>query len=579
MLRLPSIYRALVISFCIYIAYHLVSVYHYSELRKGEPIQNADAQKLASFTKNARVATASDEGTNREAAPESQNDAGTEEEPETNEGNEDNDGNEKLNILLLYADDWRHDTLGAAGNPVVKTPVLDNLARRGIRFTHNCVTTSVCWISRVTLWTGQYMSRHKTVGLNDTAFLSYWNETFPALLRRHGYHTGLVGKWHLRSPPVANKWDFARLYAGKHYYRRPSHTGPWYHVTELNEMDATTFLKQRPRDKPFFLKVAFYATHAEDGNPLQYLPQNASMGLYRNVTVPRAKTHTREAWRLLPDFITPQNPGRIRYNMRHNETNKHQRMMKNFYRMATEVDTSCGRLMKLLGRQGVLNNTLVIFTTDNGLFQGEHGLADKWYPHEESIRVPLIIKDPRMPKEKIGTVDDNFVLNIDLAPTILSAAGIDIPERMQGRDISQLYYHPDATTNGDSREQGGGKVKEEVGEWRNEFFYEHPKIPPPVLARQMAAMKAKQFQRAVKQMASMKAKQMKMAAKQTIPASEALVRKEFKYFYWPDYKVEQLFHVGGGDPYEEVDLVNNPQYSDIMTEMRERHRQLKEMVV
>ncbi len=110
-------------------------------------------------------------------------------------------------------------------------------------------------------------------------------------------------------------------------------------------------------------------------------------------------------------------------------------MMKNYYRLATEVDATCGVVLNELEKQGVLDNTLVIFTTDNGYYHGEHGLADKWYPHQESIRVPLIIEDPRMPRDRQGTTNDDFTLSVDLAPTILAAAGIAAPKQMQGRDI------------------------------------------------------------------------------------------------------------------------------------------------
>jgi len=132
--------------------------------------------------------------------------------------------------------------------------------------------------------------------------------------------------------------------------------------------------------------------------------------------------------------------------------------MKNYYRMATEVDSSSQAIVQELENQGILNETLIIFTTDNGFFHAEHGLSDKFYPHQESIRVPLIIRDPRMSDEFIGTTNDDFTLSIDLAPTIVSAAGITVPDRMQGRDISVLY-----------RKDGAKELK--ASPWRVEFFY------------------------------------------------------------------------------------------------------------
>jgi arylsulfatase A-like enzyme len=197
-------------------------------------------------------------------------------------------------------------------------------------------------------------------------------------------------------------------------------------------------------------------------------------------------------------------------------------MMKNYYRLITEVDATCGRVLEELKRQGALDNTLVIFTGDNGYFHAEHGLADKWYPHQESIRVPLIVRDPRMVGAKHGATNNEFVLNVDIAPTLLSAAGIAASARMQGRDFAPLY------------------LAAKPPPWRTEFFEEH------------ATIRNTNF----------------------IPASAALVRKDWKYFYWPDFDREQLFDLHS-DPREEHDLVNAPAQRERLAEMRQRFTQLK----
>ena len=423
-----------------------------------------------------------------------------------------------MNVVILFADDWRHDTLGCAGNPIVKTPNLDGLATEGVRFTQNCATTSICGVSRATLFTGQWMSRHGNPAF--AMFKTPWAETYPGLLRARGYFTGHVGKWHNGKFPAEN-FDFGRAYSGKHWMKQPD--GTLIHVTQKNENDALEFLRTRPADKPFCLTLAFFATHAEDGNPKQYLPQPGSMELYKDVTIPFAKTATDEAFRKLPPFIANEkNEGRVRWHWRFDAPEKAQEMMKNYYRLATEVDTTCGRVLEELKKQGLLDNTLVIFTTDNGYFHAEHGLADKWYPHQESIRVPLIVRDPRMAAEKRGTTNDDFTLNVDLAPTILAATGTEAPKTMQGRDIAPLY------------------LAAEKPAWRTEFFYEH------------AIIRNKDF----------------------IPASEALVRKDWKYFYWPDFDTEQLFHIAE-DPLEENDLIRDPAQSERLKEMRARFAELK----
>ena len=422
-----------------------------------------------------------------------------------------------MNIVVLYADDWRHDTLAVAGNSVVKTPSLNQLASEGIRFTHNCVTTSICGVSRASLFTGQWMSRHGNRSFKP--FETPWAETYPGLLRSNGYHVGHVGKWHNGKFPDKH-FDFGRSYHGQHWIVQPD--GSKIHVTQKNENDAMDFLKTRPSDKPFCLTVAFFATHAEDKNPLQFLPQPESLKLYQDTTIPVPSNATDESFRRLPEFVgNEKNEGRNRWHWRFDSPEKYQAMMKNYYRLATEVDTTCGRVMAELKEQGVLKNTLVIFTTDNGYYHAEHGLADKWYPHQESIRVPLIIKDPRMDNALLGQTNDQLTLNVDLAPTILRAACIDLPKAMQGRDISPLYLN-------------------DSNDWRTEFFYEHPMY------------RSSDF----------------------IPASEALVRKDWKYFYWPDFQREQLFDLNA-DPHEENDLIADPAQAKRLAEMRARFATLK----
>jgi len=428
-----------------------------------------------------------------------------------------NAASEKRNIVLLYADDWRFDGLSCAGDPTVQTPNLDALASKGVRFTQNCVTTAICGVSRASLFTGQWMSRHGNEGFQP--FKTPWEQTYPGLLRDNGYWVGHVGKWHNGKFP-ADKFDFGRSYSGTHWMKEPD--GTMIHVTQKNENDSLDFLHDRPKDKPFYLTVAFFATHAEDSNPKQFLPQPQSMKLYNDKPVPVPPNATEESWKRLPDFFTEKNEGRNRWHWRFDTPEKYQEMMKNYYRLATEVDATCGKIIAELKKEGVYENTLLIFTTDNGYYHAEHGLADKWYPHQESIRVPLIIDDPRMSEKVRGTTDDNFTLNVDLAPTILAAAGIPEPERMQGRDISPLY------------------LADKKPGWRDEFFYEH------------ATLQNKTF----------------------IPASEALVRKDWKYFFWPEQKVEQLFHITE-DPREENDLSKDPAQMVRMSEMRSRFAVLK----
>jgi arylsulfatase A-like enzyme len=414
---------------------------------------------------------------------------------------------DRLNVLVLYADDWRHDTLGAAGHPVVQTPNLDALAAQGVRFTRACVTTSICGVSRATLLTGQWMSRHGNPAF--AMFKTPWDQTWPALLRSRGYWTGHVGKWHNGKFP-AEHFDVGRSYSGKHWIGDT-------HVTAKNERDALDFLDQRPKDRPFALAVAFFAAHAEDSNPKQFLPQPETMDLYKDQVLPVPDLDPSA----LPPFLaSPKNAGRIRFNWRFDTPEKYQQYLKNYYRLVSGVDAACGRLLDALKASGDLDRTFVIFTTDNGYFHGERGLADKWYPYEESIRVPLIVRDPRARKPG---VNDDLVLNVDLAPTILAAAGVPAPDRMQGRDFSPLYLAPAPPA------------------WRDEFYYEH------------AIVKSKDF----------------------IPASEALVRKDVKLIRYPDWGTEQLFDLKA-DPGELKDLIADPMQAARLAQLRARLAELRQ---
>lgn len=180
---------------------------------------------------------------------------------------------ERLNIVLFYADDWTMKVLGKL-NPHVQTPNIDEMADKGMLFTHNCVTTSICWISRATLATGVYAAVHRQVKIGNTRIFNetvQWPQTLYPLLKANGYYTGLVGKWHAPAPGVFMKYTFdvMNIYYGKHWYKRDNKDR---HVTDLNGEDALAFLQQRPnKDQPFALTVSFFATHAHDYHDPPYV--------------------------------------------------------------------------------------------------------------------------------------------------------------------------------------------------------------------------------------------------------------------------------------------------------------------
>lgn len=431
------------------------------------------------------------------------------------------DNKRQLNVVFLLADDLRWNSLGCAGNSILHTPNIDNLARDGIRFSNACVTSAISMVSRANILTGQYMSRHGIrefgVPLSEEAF----SQTYPAILRKAGYWTGYVGKYGV-GKIRENSFDFSIEYEGRHWIKRKD--GDSIHVTVKNTMDALQFLRTRPKEKPFMLTVGFFATHAQDNHPDQYLYQPESERYYLNDSIPVPMTASDDYFRRLPPFLSNEkNEGRIRWHWRFDSPEKYQRYMKAYFRMLTELDSAVGEIIADLKKEGCYENTLIIFMGDNGYFHAERGLADKWYPYQESIRVPLVVVDPRLPEDKRNSINKEFVLNIDIAPAIISAAGEVVPARMQGEDFSRLY------------------LKRKDVKWRRDFFYEHPFV----------------------------------TSEQRIPSSEALVTHTDKYILWPHYGYEEYFDLVQ-DSLETNNSINSEMYRDRLTIIKKRFAELKE---
>jgi arylsulfatase A-like enzyme len=302
--------------------------------------------------------------------------------------------------------------------------------------------------------------------------------------------------------------------------------GERVHVTEKNARDSIEFLRTRPRDKPFLLTVGYFAPHAEDSAKDQYLAQDWSAKYYEGVTVPPSPLADDKHLRALPSFLSKDsNEGRIRFHWRFDTPTRYQEYMVRYYRLITEVDAAVGRVVDELKSQGVYENTLIAFIGDNGYFHGDRGLADKWYPYEQALRVPLVVRDPRLPARRRGAVRDELALNIDVAPTIVSAARVAPPPLMQGQDLSPLY------------------LAEKPPAWRDEFFYEHPTI----------------------------------TSRDRIPSSRGVIRRDRKYVYWPEFEYEQLFDLKS-DPEEMRNLVDNPAHASQLSNMRTRFAEWRQRV-
>jgi len=429
------------------------------------------------------------------------------------------------NIIFLLTDDQRWDAAGCMGNPVIRTPNMDKLAREGVLFENAYVTTPICCSSRASILTGQYTRRH---GINDffTDFTrEALDETYPMLLRKAGYRTGFVGKYGVgntdKAMPV-NKFDVWYGFPGWGKYEQKDERGRYKHLTRIMGEQCLEFLRGCPPDRPFCLSVSFKAPHVQDEDPRQFIPDPAYDALYRDVTIPPPVTAAPEYFEALPEFLR-KSEARVRWKKRFATPEMYQRSVKNYYRLVTGVDTVLGLIREELKRLSLDGNTVIIFTSDNGFYLGEHGLAGKWFGHEESIRVPLFIYDPRLPGDRRGRRLDGIALNIDIAPTILSLAGVPVPPGMQGRDLAPLVHGT-------------------ADDWRTDFLFEHHFDKHPL-----------------------------------IPKSEGVVTERFKYivYFEQDPQYEELYDIEN-DPHEKNNLAGDPRYGDVLERLRRRLAELRE---
>jgi len=364
------------------------------------------------------------------------------------------------NIVLFLADDQRWDTLGCAGNSIIQTPAIDRLASGGTLFRNAFVTTAICAVSRASIFSGQHERTH---GISDFAkpfTPTQFANTYPAQLRAAGYRTGFIGKWGVGNVLPENEFDYFRGFPGQGAYIVRD-GGNESHLTNVMADQSVEFISSEDRGQPFCLSVSFKAPHAQDEATRQYVFDPALRELYKDSTIPIPETAADQYYRELPQPLR-DSEGHRRWGWRFATPAAYQDAVKGYYRLITGIDKAVAQIRKALEARSVAENTVIIYTSDNGYFLGERGLADKWYMFEESIRVPLIIHDARLPAAQRGKQRNEMALNIDIAPTLLNLAGISVPSSMQGQSLLPL-------------------VRGEKTSWRDEWYYshlfEHPQIP------------------------------------------------------------------------------------------------------
>ncbi len=365
---------------------------------------------------------------------------------------------ERPNVIVLVTDDQRADALSAAGSSVLQTPALDRLAEDGTRFANAYVTSSICMTSRASILTGQYARRHGIWDFGTPLSGRQLAASYPAVFERAGYFTGFIGKWGLGGALPDTLFDVWHGFGGQgSYSATDDETGEPVHLTRLMGRQAVRFLRRAAdQDAPFLLSVSFKAPHVEGDNV--FAPDPTFAALYADATIPPPADTAYHKAESLPAFGFVRNPreeGRARWRVRFGTDSLYQANVKRYYRLVTGIDRAVGEIRAELERLGLEENTVVVFTSDNGFFLGEHGLAGKWYGHDPSIHVPLLIYDPRVPAEARGQVRDEIALNVDLAPTVLDLAGLAVPEGVQGRSLAPIITGRDPD------------------DWRTDFFYEY----------------------------------------------------------------------------------------------------------
>jgi len=378
---------------------------------------------------------------------------------------------ERPNILFIVTDDHAQGGLCGYGGRLSETPHLDRIAEEGVQFENAFITNAVCGPSRASMLTGKYSHAH---GVRKNVFFMRQKNfdgsqmTFPRRLRDAGYTTMHVGKWHLGSRPTKAGFDYSKKLTAQGRYNnpkfremsasggKPKKVRESGYVTDIITRDTIRAIEDRRDDEPFCAFCWHKAPHRS------WIPAERHEDLYTEAPLPPPATleddyhsrasaakHARMRIAGMSTWKKDRPNGLSKTEKKHWN---YQRYAKNYLRTVQAIDEGVGRLLDYLDEAGLADNTLVVYTSDNGMFIGEHGFYDKRFMYEESIRVPLLMRYP--PLIDSGTTESRIVSNVDFAPTFLDLAGADVPGDVQGRSLrpllegrddpdwdEPLYYH------------------------------------------------------------------------------------------------------------------------------------------
>lgn len=478
-------------------------------------------------------------------------------------------GSDRPNIIFLMTDDQRWDNMGCYGRPEFKTPNIDALAAQGVVFDKAFVTVAICMPSRVTMMTGRHYSSHRVgfVAPNDyTLSRADFGQGYPALLKKAGYRTGFIGKVGFTVSEKAQRpwagvpfnykenmgavFDFfagAETTEDKALEVWPEEDAELQAIYQkkINGESRTIrtgkamlrFLETQPKDQPFCLSVSFYAVK-HDSNAHMYMPHYE---LFKNQTFSVPGNWVEGDNDALPQVVKDHARGVPLHRQRTSTPELYQNQVRRFATQGYTVDQQVGLLVEKLKQMGQLENTVIIYTSDNGRFQGSHGLFDKCILYEEAVHAPLIVFDGRKPPQ--GRRENALISSVDMAPTILSLAGIQAPSIMQGRDFSGvLYQTQDRST------------------WRDTVLLEN------LFISDLFNAKSKPNVLEINQ---------KLIERNESYRSRGVRTDRWKYFIYYEHTppIEELYDVGR-DPLEQNNLANNPEFADVLKKLRQRTEDL-----
>ena len=403
------------------------------------------------------------------------------------------------NIIYIMTDDHDSSALSCYGSRINKTPNLDRIAQGGMRFNNCFCTNAICAPSRAVILTGKYS--HLNGVIDNRREFDGTQQTFPKLLQQAGYETAIIGKWHLKTDPAG--FDYWNILPGQGHYYNPDmiemgeqkkYDG---YVTDIITDVALDWLKGRANDNPFCMVYQHKAPHRN------WMPGPGHLNMYEDIDIPEPETlfddyetrsdaareqemtisdHTYPAYdlkitppeegldeqmwdanynrmtdeqkKMWDDVYNPRNEAFHKANLKGRDLvrYKYQRYIKDYLRCVASVDDNVGRLLDYLDEAGLTENTVIIYTSDQGFYLGDHGWFDKRFMYEQSLRMPFLVRYPGMVEQ--GSVNDDIVVNIDFAPTILDYAGVEVPPDIQGSSIrrilegntpadwrTSMYYH------------------------------------------------------------------------------------------------------------------------------------------